>query len=202
MKNARYYAAKAVGISLKGGYSQLVIDSVLKDCTLSQTDKKFAASLFYGVVERKAVLEKIISQKCKKKPDNEIEAILMTGIYQLLFMTSIPQSAVCNESVSLAKEFRKTSASSFINGVLRSFLREGCLLPKGCDEIEELCLKYSASRDVAQALVNWLGKEKAEQALYNSIGKPTVFVRVNTLKTSKPFGNFGKRKYSVKKDNP
>ncbi len=182
MKTARFYTVKALIRTFSGGYSQLVLNEVLKESRLTSRDKAFSSGLFYGVMERKALLERILSERCRKKPDKEVEAILMTAFYQLLFMDKIPESAVCNESVSLCREFKKASAASFVNGTLRSFIRDKKPLPVPCDFIDSLVLSYSCSKDVAESYVNWLGEQKAEEALKNSLGRAPVFIRANTLK--------------------
>ena len=184
MKTARFYTVKALLKALSGGYSQIILNETLKESALDNKDKAFAASLFYGVVERKVTLERIIAERCKKKPDKEVKAILMTGFCQLLYMDKIPQAAVCNESVSLCREFKKTSAGSFVNGTLRGFIRDGMPLPKAKNKVDALSLKYSCSYDVAESYIAWLGYEEAENALARSLGRAPIYARANTLKTS------------------
>ena len=184
MKTARFYTVKALLKAFSGGYSQIVLNEVLKESKLGNKDKALSSNLFYGVIERKMLLERILEERCRKKPDKEVKAILMTAFYELLFMDKIPEAATCNESVSLCREFKKTSASSFVNGILRGFIRDGKALPKAYDFVDSLVLNYSCSRAVAESYISWLGKEKAEEALKNSLGRAPVFIRANTLRVT------------------
>lgn len=184
MDSRRYWAVRAVVEAEKGGYSQLVADSVLKISNLEEQERRFVAALFYGVCERHETLTRVLQMYTTKKMDGAVRGILLTGIYQLLYMPSIPPSAAVNESVKLCKEFKKTSAASFVNGILRSFIRDGMKLPTPKNETDELALNFSCSYDVAEAFVKWLGKDGARRALENSIGMPPLFIRANTLKTN------------------
>ena len=79
----------------------------------------------YGVIERKITLDYIIG-KFSSKPidtlDNEVITLLRLGLYQLVWLDRIPDSAAVNETVNLAKK-NAPRAASFINAVLRNFLR-------------------------------------------------------------------------------
>ena len=60
--------------------------------------------------------------------------------YQLLFMEHVPDAAVCNEAVKLAKKRRFQNLQGYVNGVLRNIAR-------GRDEIiyphrETSCMEY------------------------------------------------------------
>lgn len=49
-----------------------------------------------------------------------IRNILRSGVYQLLFMDSVPDSAACNEAVKLAQKKGFYSLKGFVNGVMRA----------------------------------------------------------------------------------
>lgn len=46
------------------------------------------------------------------------------GVYQIMHMDSVPDSAVCNEAVKLANKRKFTNLKGFVNGVLRNISRE------------------------------------------------------------------------------
>ena len=72
-----------------GSYSNILLDEGLERSDLSPQDKKFAAALFYGVLERQITLDNIIreySRNPKNKLGTEVRVILRMGIYQLLYM--------------------------------------------------------------------------------------------------------------------
>lgn len=92
-----------------GSYSNILLDEGLERSDLSPQDKKFAAALFYGVLERQITLDNIIreySRNPKNKLGTEVRVILRMGLYQLLYMDSVPDNAAVDESVKLAKKNR------------------------------------------------------------------------------------------------
>ena len=69
-------------------------------------------------VDKKEELSQI--RKCKPL----IRALLRMGIYQILYMDQVPDSAACNEAVKLAKKRGFSRLSGFVNGVLRNISRK------------------------------------------------------------------------------
>ena len=53
-----------------------------------------------------------------------IRDILRMGIFQILYMDAVPDSAACNEAVKLTRLSGKNELSGFVNGVLRTIVRE------------------------------------------------------------------------------
>ncbi|MDH5301668.1 MAG: 16S rRNA (cytosine(967)-C(5))-methyltransferase RsmB [Gammaproteobacteria bacterium] len=62
-------------------------------------------------------------QKPLKPKDTDIHCILLSGIYQLGYM-SVGDHAAVNESVELTRKLDKVWASKLVNGVLRNFQRQ------------------------------------------------------------------------------
>lgn len=50
-------------------------------------------------------------------------AIMRVAMYEILYMTDIPNSAAINEAVEIAKGYEDPQVVSFINGILGSFVR-------------------------------------------------------------------------------
>lgn len=50
-------------------------------------------------------------------------SLLRLAFYEIIFEDSVPSAAAVNEAVELAKKYSGSEDSSFINGVLRSYLR-------------------------------------------------------------------------------
>ncbi len=77
-------------------------------------------------------LDYLIVQFAKRpidRLDPEIVEILRLSAYQLLYLTRVPASAVVDDAVNLAKRAGKTSASGFVNAVLRAISRQRHTLP-------------------------------------------------------------------------
>ena len=121
-KSGRAVAVEALLKQEQEGYSNLVLDATLKKFQLEAREAAFASAVFYGVLERKYTLNWML-QQCIKKPleklDAPVRAILQSGLYQAVYLDSVPVSAAVNESVKLTRQFRKSSASGLVNAVLR-----------------------------------------------------------------------------------
>ncbi|MGN0621156.1 MAG: 16S rRNA (cytosine(967)-C(5))-methyltransferase RsmB [Porcipelethomonas sp.] len=189
METARFKAVKLLGKTFgKNGYSNIILDSALAESDMDKREKKLCCAVYYGVIERAVTLDHIIScysrQKISKlRPD--ILNILRTGIYQLKYMDSIPDSACVNESVKLAKQMKLQNLSGFVNAVLRSFIRDEKKIKLPEDRIQRLCVEYSAPEELVRHLLENYSRENAVSLLESSVGRPPVSVRINTLKKSR-----------------
>ncbi len=169
------------------GYSNLVFDALRKEHSLSKQDTAFAAALFYGCVERKLTLDKMIGRFSSVpvgKLDRTVLQLLRISLYQIFYMET-PDSAVVNESVKLAKKLGKTRLSGFLNGVLRSVLRDKARaneLPK--EPVAALSFEYSCPEPLIRMWDKHYGRERTKAMLKASLGQPPLFIRANTLRTT------------------
>ena len=171
-------------------YSALALNSAIKDNNLQKVDAYFLSHLVYGVLERKMLIDHVISQYSKIKPkkiENKTLLILELGIYQLLFMDKVPNSAAVNESVKLSKKVGAYKSSGFINAVLRNFLRNDLQysLPDESDKIKHLSVKYSCPEFLVSMWLKQYGDENTISILLGLDSRPPLSIRVNTLKTTK-----------------
>ncbi len=185
MTDPRYLAVKLLDKTFSSGsYSNLQLDSGLKASDLDDRGKKMCSAVYYGVIERKLTLDHIIgglSSRPIAKLDSIILNILRCGIYQIMYMDSVPDNAAVNESVALAKKFRKTSASGMVNAVLRNFIRSGKEIKLPKNSVEAMSVKYSAPAELVKSLTDDYGAEKAEEFLKNSLEKSVTYLRLNAL---------------------
>ncbi len=172
-----------VKTELKGGYSNLTLDSVLKSQEFPIKDKRFASALFYGVIERKITLDWIIS-KYSSKPLSKISPIvviaLRTGLYQIIYMDKVPEMAAVDETVKLIKSSKEKYASGFVNAILRAYLRNPVNLPKG-NSPEDLETRYSCPKWLVEELCEYLGVENAEKMLESALLPSDTYIRKNNL---------------------
>lgn len=187
VKSARFTAFELLNKMDGKAYSNLILNSVLKDSTLSERDKGFVSKLFYGVIERKLTLEYIIIQYSSKplhRLDRFVVNILKMGFYQLLYMDNVPDSAAVNESVTLTKQCGKSSAAGFVNAVLRNFIRDGKKITFPSDDIERMSIEYSCSEELVRQLCSDYSIKAVQQLLENSVTEHKTYLRVNNLKTT------------------
>ncbi len=187
MKNAREVCLSALlRVEKDKGYSNIVLDSLLSKAEISKEDKAFATRLFYGTLEKQILLDFNLS-KLSNKPldrlDKEILCILRMGLYQLLYMPNIPDSAAVNESVKLCYFTKKSFAKSFVNAALRNKIREGkkVLLPEESDKAY-LSVLLSADESITSLFESQFGREKTISIFSAFDSNNSQYVRVNTNK--------------------
>lgn len=188
MANTRTLAVKALLRVKDGGFSNIVLDAMLSGAQLEHRDKAFISVLFYGTLERRITLDKII-KKYSSKPleslEPEVLECLRIGFYQLIYMNSVPDMAAANETVEAVKQLGFAKASGFVNGIMRSFIRDGKKFDfSRLDKIGRLSAEYSAPVWLCKKWCNEYGDEKTEAALKASLGAVPIFARVNTVKTN------------------
>ena len=188
MANTRTLAVKALMRVNEGGFSNIVLDALLSGAQLEHRDKAFVSALFYGVLERRITLDKII-KKYSKTPLEELEPAVLEclriGFYQLIYMNSVPDMAAANETVEAVKQLGCGKASGYVNGIMRAFIRSGKQFDfSRMDKIGRLSAEYSAPIWLCKKWCNEYGDEKTETALRESLGSVPIFARVNTLKTN------------------
>ncbi len=186
MNSARYLAVHLLcRVETEGSYSNLLLDKALTDAQLSPADKKLCAQLYYGVIERRLTLEHILRGYSKKPPeklDSVIRNILYLGLYQLAYCEKIPDRAAVNESVALAKQFRKTSASGFVNAVLRSFLRDNKEIKPPSGKWKQMEVNYSVPAELCRLVTQERGEEFAEAFFTDALQTPPTTIRLNPLR--------------------
>lgn len=186
MANARKVAVLALGkIFNEGAYSNIAVNSHLKEADLIPADKAFATALIYGVLDRKITLDYVISSFIKtslKKLSPFTLNTLRVALYQIMFMDKVPESAAVNEAVKLIKKSKESRNAGFVNAVLRNILRADSLLPTG-DSIKDLSIRFSCPCEIIESFINDYGKETALMLLGEALKPAPLTVRVNTLKT-------------------
>ena len=94
-------------------FSHIVINDALKKVqSISKQERSFITKLAEGTIERAIELDYIINKFSKintNKMKPAIRNILRLSVYQLKYMDSVPDSAICNEAVLL------TSKKGFVN---------------------------------------------------------------------------------------
>lgn len=149
-----------------GEYSHIALKNVLdKYQYLEKKERAFITRVVNGTLEHTIEIDYIINQFSKvkvKKMKPVIREILRSAVYQLKYMDSVPDSAVCNEAVKLAVRKGFGNLRGFVNGVLRNISRnlEKIEYPK--DKETYLSVKYSLPEWMVR---QWLSEYDEEQVI-------------------------------------
>jgi len=183
MKNsARHAAYKAlIDIEKDNAYSNMALNHYLRD--LEPREQALAREICYEVLKRKYLLDYYLRGFITKgfnKLETGLLTILRMGACEILFMDGVPDYASINEAVDLAKRYAKGRAP-FVNGVLRNLARNRDSLK----EPDDISVRYSVNKWIADLLIKALGPEGAEEYLRYSLETPELCIRVNLLKNTR-----------------
>lgn len=183
MMNIRKLALQAIEkILYKGGYANIVINEYLYKYEFNDQDRRLFTKLVLGTVEKKITLAYYLEPYLKKKQKPVINCLLLMSVYQLVYL-DIPDYTVVNESVSLANSTDRM-VGSFINAVLRNFLRNELRSFENLDEIEKLSIKYSYPTWLVAYFLKDYDYEIVEKIFAHNDDVKQTAIRVNTLLTN------------------
>ena len=170
-----------LAIDRDGQYSHLVLRDVLdKYQYLSKQERAFLTRLTEGTVERMLTLDYVIDQFSKtkvKKMKPLIRELMRLSVYQIMYMDGVPDSAVCNEAVKLARKRGFSGLSGFVNGVLRSVAR-------GWKDVafQNESVRYSVPEWIIDGWNADYGRDVTEKMLEAFMQSAKITVRTNTQK--------------------
>ena len=183
---AREQALRAlIHMEEKGAYANLELKNALQ--LDDPREKAFATELVYGVLRYRLNLDYIRDQFSTVKPKKialPIQQIIRLGIYQLMHLDRVPASAACNESVKLAHRYGNKGAAGFVNGLLRAVSRKKEEIVYPQDPTENLMVRYSFPRQIAETWIRDYGTETAQKIMQSLNSPKKISVRPNLLKTT------------------
>lgn len=173
-------------VNEEGRYSHLVIRSVLEKYQyLTKQERAFITRVSEGTIQRRIELDYIIDCFSKVKGNKMkplIRNLLRMSVYQIKYMDAVPNSAVCNEAVKLARKKGFSGLSGFVNGVLRGISRSLSEItypdPKQ-SPVEALSVRYSMPEWIVEQWIRDYGEERTEQMLSASLEQAPITVRTN-----------------------
>ncbi|MFO7611043.1 MAG: 16S rRNA (cytosine(967)-C(5))-methyltransferase RsmB [Clostridia bacterium] len=170
--NAREAAFKAVHeVLYNKGYSNIVLDEIRSRHGFGETDASFITNIVMGTLRNSMLLDYAISLFSNiklKKISPAVAVVLKTAAYQILFMDRVPDSAACNEAVTLAGKLTGSKSKGFVNAVLRNLSRGKSTVFSIVDSLqgnEYISVKYSCSMEAVARLSDQFGADGAEQIL-------------------------------------
>ncbi len=168
-------------------YSHQLMKAVLdKYDYLNSQDKRFMKRLAEGCIERKIELDYYLNHFStvpvnKMKP--LIRCLMSMGVYQIIYMDAVPDSAACNECVKLAGKRKFVNLKGFVNGVLRKIASSKKELPLPDAEKEPilfLSVKYSMPEWIIKMWLEDYDRETVVQMLEGCMKVHPVSIRFRT----------------------
>ena len=175
----------------EGEHSHIALRNALnKYQFLPRQERAFITRVCEGTLEYRIQIDYIIDSFSKvpvNKMKPAIREILRSAVYQLKYMDSVPDSAVCNEAVKLAQKKGFYNLKPFVNGVLRTIIREMGMLKfpkKEEDVIRYLSVRYSMPEGLVQRWLDAYGEEVTEKILADFLEEKPITVRCRTYLNS------------------
>lgn len=167
-----------------GAFSSVLLAA--DEPNLKPADRALCHELVLGVLRWQLFLDRIV-EHCSKRSveslDLPVRIALRVGLYQLRFLSRIPAAAAVNESVTLVRSAKLSSAAAFVNAVLRRAIRESGYDPAAEVEVplEKIAIATSHPVWLIDRWASSFGFEEAEAfARSNNDIPPTAFRLVRT----------------------
>lgn len=172
-------------LSREKEYSNVLLAGVLaKYDYLDGREKAFIKRVCEGCIERRIQIDYVLdlySRTPVRKMKPFIRELLRMSTYQLLFMDHIPDAAVCNEAVKLAKKRGFQTLQGYVNGVLRNIARGRGQIAwpdKETSYIEYLSVCYSMPVWLVEHFITSYGEASCEKILQAYLDRRTIGIRL------------------------
>lgn len=174
------------------GRARDILNETIRDQGLVDPDKSFLTELVYGTIRWRGnldwVLKQFIHPKKLKKLKPRAVVILRIGLYQLLFLNSIPEYAAVNEAVEMAKKNGYERLSGLVNAVLRKAAQSKETIPYPdihADPVGHISARYSHPKWLVRRWIERYGvDETIRLCSANNLHAP-LYIRTNILKTNR-----------------
>ncbi len=149
---------------------------------LDARDRRWTRELVYGMLRHRAAIDAILSERVRGglvRLDPDVIDLLRLGVYQLLYMGSVPAYAAIAQTVELAKRRHGLGASKLVNAVLRRTdrERENLLPTQPTDAVDALAIKYSHPRWLIARWIERYGEQDTERLLTLNNAEAPVVIR-------------------------
>jgi len=168
-------------------YSHVIISGVLEKYQyLDKQERAFITRVAEGTLENLLRIDYIIECFSRVPIYNMkplIRNLLRLSVYQLVYMDSVPDSAVVNEAVLIAQKRGFYNLKGFVNGVLRAAARglDTVVYPKAEeDPVASLSVRYSMPSWILNKWLAQFDYETVERICASSHEERPITVRCRT----------------------
>lgn len=212
-KSARLVAAEVLHrFDSERAYAGSILERFLPQTDEKQraTDLAFGTVRNLGAIDR--VIE-LFSGRPVARIDKALRAVIRVGVYELAYSPNAPVYSVVNEAVNSARHMGGRKQTGFVNAVLRGVVRHIVAREAPCDEsaarqtlirssgvgcrfasdiLPDPAANPAAYLSACFSIPRWLveewiaefGAEAARRICLASNRRPSVYLRVNTVRTT------------------
>ena len=171
-----------------GMYSDVALEKVLAKYKFTALDIAFITELSFGCIRYRKLLDYWIDHTSKlnhNKQPPKLRWLLHIGLYQILKMDKIPDSASISTTVEIAKKSELNKLSGVVNAILRNVtrkLKSNNLPELPINQAERISLKESLPLWLVNEMISWYGIIETKKIVKAFNKKPKIDLRINTLK--------------------
>ncbi|HEY3130729.1 MAG TPA: transcription antitermination factor NusB [Acidobacteriota bacterium] len=187
IRNPRFIAAQLLSLIEAGRISSQDLVSQDSLSALPDKDRSLAYEMILGTLRWHGAIDWILqtsSGKQLRQIDPELLPILRIAIFQLQFMSRIPEYAAVNESVKLARK-KGAGPAGFVNAVLRQYLRVKPSLPGGRSARDQ-AIRTSHPVWLLRRWRSRFGEGRTEEIALQNNQAPDVAIRWNLARGEIP----------------
>lgn len=175
-------------IEKENSFSHLLISDTIDSSALNAQDENLLVEIVYGTIEHKITLNYFLSPfiNKNKKMDPWILTLLQMSVYQMKYLDKVPDYAIINEAVEIAKHKGHRGTGALVNGILRSLQRKG--VPKFeaiKDKTERLALETSHPEWLVNLWIQDYGFELTKKICESNLVRKPMTLRTQILKNSR-----------------
>lgn len=109
----------------QAAYSNIQLNNTISRQHMSEADKRLLTKIVYGTLQHRMTIEYRLAPYLKgKKLTHWVEVLLLEAVYQLDYLDRVPDFAVVNEAVEIAKVKGNPGIRKLVTAVLRNYLRQ------------------------------------------------------------------------------
>lgn len=165
-------------------YLNLTINTYLQNNDLSREQKDFITRVVYGTVQNLLYLDYLLAPHLQSRVKSFEKMLLLMSLYQHVFMNSIPDYAIVNEAVKLAKRKKGNKTGQFINAVLQNAFQNPRSLD-GLSDMERVSIETSHPLWLVKMFTKQYGWEITQKICHADNEVPAKTARVNTIRITR-----------------
>lgn len=165
-------------------YSNLKINEVINQYNIATVDKALFTELVYGTIKRKMTLDFYLKPFVKTRIKGWVRQLLWMSLYQYVFLDKIPNHAIINEAVNIAKRRGGQHNGNIVNAILRHIFKSDLpTLETIKNEKQRMTIEYSIPRWIIEHWITHYGIETTHKIAKSFLVQSASTVRVNTSRT-------------------
>jgi 16S rRNA (cytosine967-C5)-methyltransferase len=190
VSDARRVAWEVLSAVEHGAFADAQLGARLRASPLDPRDRAFATQLVYGTLAWQGLADHVLAQlgRDARRIDAPIRVLLRMAVFQLVRLDRVPDFAVVDTAVELAKHGGRRAAAGLVNALLRRFIHTGkrvAMPSRERDAAAHLSVRYSHPLWLVHQWLAEIGEDGTEALLAaDNVAAPTV-VRTNRRRTDR-----------------